>query len=58
MADLYRVTYECSRSQKDKAVNVSATSAANAVAAAKTADASFKVAVDAHVVLHSVVSGS
>jgi hypothetical protein len=58
MADVYKVTYNRNKSSENETVNVSATSLANAVAAAKTNDSSFKQHVSATVIMHNVVSGS
>ncbi len=58
MADLYRVTYVSKRGAAGKSVVVSATTEANAVAAAKTADADFSQHVTAAVVQHGIIAGS
>lgn len=58
MSDLYRVIYSATGADHQKSVSVSATSAANAIAAAKTNDRFFKDVVSAGVVAHNVVSGS
>jgi hypothetical protein len=58
MADLYRVTYISKRGTAAKAVVVSATTEANAVAAAKTADADLSQHVTAAVVQHGIITGS
>lgn len=58
MADLYRVVYESKRGQNNKSVVVSATTIANAIAAASTADPDFKQHVTATVKEHNIIAGS
>ena len=58
MADLYRVTYVSKRGQAHKAVVVSATTDANAVAAAKTNDTDFSQHISVAVVQHNIITGS
>ena len=58
MADLYRVVYVSKRGQDQKAVNVSATTEANAISAAKAADTDYKQHVSATIKQHNIVAGS
>jgi hypothetical protein len=58
MADLYRVTYISNSKKAHDGVNVSATSPANAVAAAKTNDPTFTQHVSVTLLLHNIIVGS
>lgn len=58
MADLYRVIYVAKRSDNQKSVVVSATSAANAVSAAITNDADHKQHISATVIQQNIIAGS
>lgn len=58
MADLYKVIYDANDGQPTKTVFVSATTLANAIAAAKTNDGKHKNTVSATVHMHNVVAGS
>lgn len=58
MADVYRVIYTATGPEHQKAVNVSASSQANAIAAAKTNDKLFKDLITAGITSHNVVAGS
>ena len=58
MADLYRVVYVSTGSQPHQAVNVSATSEANAIAAAKAGDSSHKQHVSASIIARNIIVGS
>lgn len=58
MADLYKVNYVSKRGTACKTTMVSATTEANAVAAAKTNDTDFSQHVAASVVMHNIVVGS
>lgn len=58
MADLYRVVYVSKRGQNQKAVVVSATTEANAISAASSADTDYKQHVSANIVQHNIIAGS
>lgn len=57
MADIYRVIYETKKGPAT-AVNVSATSLANAIAAAKANDTDHKQHISATVCMPNVIAGS
>jgi hypothetical protein len=58
MANIYRVIYTHSHPDQQKAVNVSATTVANAIAAAKAADSKYKDIVTVTEKMDSVIAGS
>ena len=59
MANIYRVIYTTTKGpQHGKAVNVSATTVANAVAAVKAADGQYTDIVSVTEIADSVISGS
>ena len=58
MADLYRVIYNTSGPEGEKAVVVSATSEKNAADAAKNADINHKGHITATVLQHNIITGS
>ena len=58
MADHYRLIYESTGALPTKSVDVVATSLANAIAAAKTADSTHKQHVSGTVIAHNLIIGS